>query len=100
MDFILGIFFSIIGTILEGAYGMVAWNMAIPVIFEGAPKISLLESIIVALVATIMTYGGSIHKEEIGIESAAAKGLAHILMILIVSTTMLALLWFIMKMLY
>lgn len=100
MDFILGIFFSIIGTILEGAYGMVAWNMAIPVIFEGAPKISLLESIIVALVATIMTYGGSIHKEEIGNESAAAKGLAHILMILIVSTIMLALLWFIMKMLY
>ena len=39
MDFVLGILFTIIGTIIEGAYGMVAWNMTIPVIFEGAPTI-------------------------------------------------------------
>ena len=100
MDFVLGILFTIIGTIIEGAYGMVAWNMAIPVIFEGAPTISLLQSIIIAIVANIMTYGGSVHKDEIDTESVAANGLARILMILFVSTIMLALLWLIMKVLY
>lgn len=100
MDFVLGILFTIIGTIIEGAYGMVAWNMTIPVIFEGAPTISLLQSIIIAFVASIMTYGGSVHKDEIDTESVAANGLARILMILFVSTIMLALLWLIMKVLY
>lgn len=100
MDFVLGILFTIIGTIIEGAYGMVAWNMAIPVIFEGAPTISLLQSIIIAIVASIMTYGGSAYKDEIDTKSVAVNGLASILMILFVSTIMLALLWLIMKVLY
>ena len=100
MDFVLGILFTIIGTIIEGVYGMVAWNMAIPVIFEGAPTISLLQSIIIAIVASIMTYGGSVYKDEIDTESVAANVLARILMILFLSTIMLALLWLIMKVLY
>ena len=100
MDFVLGILFQIIGTIIEGAYGKVAWNIAIPVIFEGAPTISLLQSIIIAIVANIMTYGGSDYKDETDSESFAASALARILMILIDSTIMLALLWLIMKVLY
>ena len=100
MDFVLAILFTIIGTIIEGAYGMAAWNMAIPVIFEGAPNISLLQSIIIAIVASIMTYDGSFHKDEIDTKSVAVNGLANILMILFVSTIMLALLWLIMKVRY
>lgn len=100
MDFVLGILFDIIGIIIEGAYGMVAWNMAIPVIFEGAPTISLLQSIIIAIVAGIMTYGGSVNKDESDAKSLAVNGLARILMILFISTIMLALLWLIMKVLY
>lgn len=100
MDFVLEILFKIIGTIIEGAYGMVAWNMAIPVIFEGAPTISLLQSIIIAIVVSIMIYDGSVHNDEIDTESVAVDGLLHILAILFMSTTMLALLWLIMKVLY
>lgn len=100
MDFVFGILFMIIGTIIEGAYGMVAWNMAIPVIFEGAPTISLLQSIIIAIVANIMTYDGSVYKDKTDTESVAVNVLAGILMILFVSTIMLALLWLIMKVLY
>ena len=100
MDFVFGILFTIIGTIIEGAYGMVAWNMAIPVIFEGAPTISLLQSIIIAIVANIMTYDGSVYKDKTDTESVAVNILAGILMILFVSTIMLALLWLIMKVLY
>lgn len=100
MDFVLEILFKIIGTIIEGAYGMVAWNMAIPVIFEGAPTISLLQLIIIAIVVSIMIYDGSVHNDEIDTESVAVDGLLHILAILFMSTTMLALLWLIMKVLY
>lgn len=100
MDFVFRILFTIIGTIIEGAYGMVAWNMAIPVIFEGAPTISLLQSIIIAIVANIMTYDGSVYKDKTDTESVAVNVLAGILMILFVSTIMLALLWLIMKVLY
>lgn len=100
MDFVFSILFTIIGTIIEGAYGMVAWNMAIPVIFEGAPTISLLQSIIIAIVANIMTYDGSVYKDKTDTESVAVNVLAGILMILFVSTIMLALLWLIMKVLY
>lgn len=100
MDFVLGILFTIIGTIIEGAYGMVAWNMAIPVIFEGAPKISILQAVVIAFVASILTYGGELHKDELDTESIAAKEFIRIIMILIISTIMLAILWIIMKAFY
>lgn len=100
MDFMLGILFTVIGVIIEGAYGMVAWNMAIPVIFEGAPRISILQAVVIAIVASILTYGGSVHKDEIDTESIAMNGFIRIIMILIISTIMLAVLWIIMRAFY
>lgn len=97
MDFILGLLFTILGTVIEGAYGMFAWNMAIPKIFEGVPEITLVQSIAIAFVASLITYGGTVSKEEFETDSAAVKGLYRILMILVVSTMMLICLWIIVK---
>lgn len=101
MDFLFGLIFELIGICIEGAYGMVAWNMSIPVIFSGAPKISLLQSIIIALVIEIMTFGGTIYKEDtVDTESHTATSIVHIFTILGVSTILLAILWLIMKFIY
>ena len=100
MDFMLGIIFAIIGTVIEGAFGMVAWNMAIPVIFEGAPTITLLQAIAIAFVISIMTYGGSAYKDEVESESSAVKGLVRILLILLSSSITLGILWIFMHMFF
>lgn len=100
MDFLFGLIFELIGICIEGAYGMVAWNMSIPVIFSSAPKISLLQSIIIAIVVEIMTFGGVIHDDKADTEYHTATAIIHIFTILGVSTILLAILWFIMKFIY
>ena len=89
MDFLFGLIFELVGICIEGAYGMVAWNMSIPVIFSGTPKISLLQSIIIALVIEIMTFGGTIYKDTVDTESHTATSIVHIFTILGVSTIIL-----------
>lgn len=100
MDFLFGLVLQLIGTCIEGAYGMAAWNMAIPVIFPGAPKISLLQSIIIAFVVQIMTYDGAATQDKIETESCIINGAVRILMTLVVSSILLAILWCIMKFIY
>lgn len=100
MDFLFGLIFELIGICIEGAYGMLAWNMSIPVIFSGAPKISLLQSIIIALVIEIMTFGGNVYEDTVDTESHTATSIVHIFTILGVSTILLAILWLIMKFIY
>lgn len=100
MDFLFGLVLLLIGTLIEGAYGMAAWNMAIPVIFHGAPKISLLQSIIIAFVVQIMTYEGTVPKDKIETKSCIIDGGCRILIILVFSSILLAILWFIMKFIY
>ena len=102
MDLLLGLLFAIIETIIEGVFGMLAWNMAIPVIFEGAPTISLLQSIIITFVAGFMTNRASVDKNEIDTESLdltefVAMELAHIFMKFSVNMGMLLILWLTLK---
>ncbi len=107
MDLMLSMLLTVVGTLIEGAYGMVAWNMAIPVIFEGAPTISLLQAVVISIVASAMTYGGTAYKEIVDddiLKKTMYKktmiAVFHIKMIIVVSTIMLAILAIIIKVFY
>ena len=100
MNFLGVLLFSILGSVISGAFGMVAWNMCIPVIFVGAPKITIIQSIIVAMVLSIMTYGGTSPEDKTDTENFAATAIIRILIILIVSSISLGVLWLVMQIAY
>lgn len=100
MSFLVGLFFSILGSVVSGAFGMVAWNMCIPVIFVGAPKITIIQSIIIAMVLEIMTYGGTLPEDKTDTENFVATAIVRILMTAFVSSINLVILWLVMQIVY
>ncbi len=100
MNFLVGLFFSILSSVISGAFGMVAWNMCIPVIFVGAPKITIIQSIIVAMVLSIITYEGTALEDKTDTKNFAVTAIVRLLMILFVSSINLGVLWLIMQIAY
>lgn len=100
MNFFIGVFFTIVDVFISGALGMVAWNMCIPVVFEGAPQITLIQAIIVAMVFDVMTYDGSLPEDKTDTEDLAVTAIVRIFTILLGSGVSLGILWVIMQMAY
>ena len=100
MGFVLYLLLEVMSTIILGVYGMVAWNITIPVIFPSSPQISLLQAIAISFVIKIMTYDGNIPKDETDIGVAYGTVMVHIIMMLIKNTMILAILCLIMNVIY
>lgn len=100
MNFLVGLLFSILGSVISGAFGMMAWNMCIPVIFVGAPKITIIQSIIVAMVLNIMTYGGTVTEDMTDTGDFAVTAFVRIVITMMVSSIMLGILWLVMQIAY
>jgi len=68
--------------------------------FVGAPKITLLQSIIVAVVISIMIYGGTASEDKTDTENFAATAMKRLLSILSCSSISLGVLWLLMQIAY
>lgn len=100
MDYLVGLLFSILGSVISGTFGMLAWNMCIPVIFEGAPKITIVQSIIIAMVMNIMTYEGTLPEDKTRTESYALTYFVRLCMRLVGLSVELGILWIFMQIAY
>ena len=100
MNYLVGVLFTILGAIISGVLGKFAWNMCIPVIFEGVPKITTIQSILIAMVLSIMTYGGTLAEDKTDSENFAVTAIIRLFLILIVSSISLAILWLVMQIAY
>ena len=100
MNYLVGVLFTILGAIISGVFGKFSWNMCIPVIFEGAPEITTIQSILIAMVLSIMTYGGTLTEDKTDSENFAATAIIRLFLILIVSSISLAILWLVMQIVY
>ncbi|MCF0125828.1 MAG: hypothetical protein HUJ68_08790 [Clostridia bacterium] len=100
MKYLIGLFFTLVRILISGIMGSVAWNISIPIIFKGAPSISLLQSIIISIVVEIMCYGGSIPEDKTNTGDYAATTIVKTVTLLFVSGLSLLTLWIIMKVAY
>ena len=100
MNFLVGLLLSILGYVILGAFGMVAWNMCIPVIFEG-PKITIIHIIVIAMVLGIRTSALiALEDDEEKKKNLAVTTIARFLKALIISPIMLIILWVAMQIAY
>ncbi len=93
MNFIIGEVYLIISSLIEGALGIMAWNMCISVAFK-VPTIAFIELFIIIYIANSMLYIGTEQKYSI----ATAK--EKIIKIFLVCAVSLGLLTIIMQIAY
>ena len=93
MNFIIGEVYLIISSLIEGALGIMAWNMCISVAFE-VPTVEFIELFTIIYIANCMLYIGT--KQEDSIATAKEK----IIKIFLVCAVSLGLLTIIMQIAY
>lgn len=93
MNFIIGEVYLMISSLIEGALGIMAWNMCISVAFK-VPTIAFIELFIIIYIANSMLYIGTEKKDSI------ATAIEKIIKIFLVCSASLGVLTLIMQIAY
>ena len=93
MNFIIGEVYLMISSLIEGALGIMAWNMCISVAFK-VPTIAFIELFIIIYIANSMLYIGTEQKDSI------ATAIEKIIKIFLVCSASLGVLTLIMQIAY